>query len=171
MSTDFFDRDALKARWRRNEAELNRLRSMSPLERESFGARIEELEAEQLDLLLRAVAPSRELSGDESRQLREALKRVIPAVRDVQRKQAAAIEEAVRDGTLEELFERWQVKCIKCGGPVVMHVTEPNPDTGEVKTFICARSTHASFATICRPQRHSHELPCRPPTFAARMTA
>jgi hypothetical protein len=133
--TDSSDRADLEARFKRNEAELNRLRSMSPLGHESFGARIDELEAEQLDLLLTAVAPSRELSGDELKQLREALKKVIPAVRAVQRKQAAAIEEAARDGTLEELFERWQVKCIKCGGPVVMHVIEPNSETGEAKTF------------------------------------
>jgi hypothetical protein len=95
----------------------------------------DELTEDELNRLLRAVAPSRELSGDESRQLREALKRVIPAVRAVMREQAAAIEKAVRDGTLEEFVEQRQVKCAKCGGPVVMHVTEPNAATGEVKTF------------------------------------
>jgi hypothetical protein len=38
MSTDSFDRDALEAQWQANERELNR---------ETFGARIDELEAEQ----------------------------------------------------------------------------------------------------------------------------
>jgi hypothetical protein len=47
MSTDSFDRDALEARWQANERELNRLNSLSGLNRETFGARIDELEAEQ----------------------------------------------------------------------------------------------------------------------------
>jgi hypothetical protein len=47
MSTDSFDRDALEAQWQANERELNRLNSMSGLARETFGARIDELETEQ----------------------------------------------------------------------------------------------------------------------------
>ncbi|HUE14848.1 MAG TPA: hypothetical protein VMR25_11835 [Planctomycetaceae bacterium] len=47
MSTDSFDRDALEAQWQANERELNRLNSMSGLARETFGARIDELEDEQ----------------------------------------------------------------------------------------------------------------------------
>jgi hypothetical protein len=47
MSTDSFDRDALEAQWQANEAELNRLKSLSGLNREAFGARIDELEDEQ----------------------------------------------------------------------------------------------------------------------------
>ena len=47
MSTDSFDRDALEAQWQANERELNRLNSLSGLARETFGARIDELEDEQ----------------------------------------------------------------------------------------------------------------------------
>jgi hypothetical protein len=38
------DREQLEQQWHRNEAELNRLHSMSALGRESFAGRIEELE-------------------------------------------------------------------------------------------------------------------------------
>jgi hypothetical protein len=41
------DPDEREARWQRNEAELNRLNAMSPLGRESYAGRIEQLEAEQ----------------------------------------------------------------------------------------------------------------------------
>jgi hypothetical protein len=41
------DRDVLSASWIEHEQELNRLNSMSGLSREMFGARIDELEAEQ----------------------------------------------------------------------------------------------------------------------------
>jgi hypothetical protein len=41
------DRESLEAKWQSNERELNRLHSMSPLSRETFGARIDELEDEQ----------------------------------------------------------------------------------------------------------------------------
>jgi hypothetical protein len=41
------DSDDLESRWRRNAAELNRLYSLSSLARETFGARIDGLEAEQ----------------------------------------------------------------------------------------------------------------------------
>ena len=41
------DRRDLDSRWQRNEAELNRLYGLSPINRESFGARIDQLESEQ----------------------------------------------------------------------------------------------------------------------------
>jgi hypothetical protein len=47
MPTEPTDREALESRWHRNEADLNRLNSMSGIGRESFGARIDELESDQ----------------------------------------------------------------------------------------------------------------------------
>lgn len=47
MTIERIEREKLEPRWRANESELNRLNSMSGLARESFGARIDELEAEQ----------------------------------------------------------------------------------------------------------------------------
>jgi hypothetical protein len=41
------DRESLESTWRQNEAELNRLHSMTPLGRESYAGRIEQLEGEQ----------------------------------------------------------------------------------------------------------------------------
>jgi len=86
---------------------------------------------DELNRLLRAVAPSRELSAHESRQLREVLTKVVPAVRAVMRKQAAAIEEAARDGKLWEFLEQLRGKCAKCDQPPVLHITEVNSGTGE----------------------------------------
>jgi hypothetical protein len=40
------DREALESKWKANEAELNRLHAMSPLGRESFAGRIEQLKDE-----------------------------------------------------------------------------------------------------------------------------
>jgi hypothetical protein len=62
--TDLTDREAMASKLRANEAELNRLDAMSSLAGESFSGRIEQLEAEQVDLLLGAVAPCRELSDE-----------------------------------------------------------------------------------------------------------
>jgi dihydrofolate reductase len=45
------DREALKSAWAKNEAEVNRVRSMSPLNRELFAGRIDQLETEQDALL------------------------------------------------------------------------------------------------------------------------
>jgi hypothetical protein len=41
------NRDELDRRWKANEAELNRLNSLSPLNRESFSGRIEQLGADR----------------------------------------------------------------------------------------------------------------------------
>lgn len=41
------DRDDLTRQWQANEAEINRLYGMSPLGRESYAGRIEQLEDEQ----------------------------------------------------------------------------------------------------------------------------
>jgi hypothetical protein len=41
------DHDELEARWQANERDLNRLNSLSGLNRETFGARIDELESDQ----------------------------------------------------------------------------------------------------------------------------
>ena len=41
------DRTELESRWQVNERELNRLNSLSGLSRETFGARIDELESAQ----------------------------------------------------------------------------------------------------------------------------
>jgi hypothetical protein len=41
------DREVTEVKWKRNEAELNRLHSLSPGARAEFGDRIDQLEAEQ----------------------------------------------------------------------------------------------------------------------------
>lgn len=59
MAQPLTDLADLEFRWQRNESELKRLNSLSGLARESFGARIDELEAEQDSIEF-------ELGGDDS---------------------------------------------------------------------------------------------------------
>jgi hypothetical protein len=78
---------------------------------------------------------SYEPTEDDLRKVQEALVKALPAARAAIRKQLDAIEEAVRDGTLEEFAKQMQGKCAKCDEPPVLHVTDVSADTGEVTSF------------------------------------
>ena len=121
---------------KRNNKELNRLDDISSLGGESFPGRVQQLEAEQADILLRVAARRRELSEDDSRHLRDAFAKVVPAVRTAQRKQRAEMESAAREGKLSEYWEQLRSKfaCAKCVRPSVERVIDVT-DKDNVKAF------------------------------------
>jgi hypothetical protein len=101
---------------------------------------------DELNRLLHAATGSRELSEDESRELRDALTKVVPAVRAAMRKQTAAMEEAARDGKLWEFLDQLRVKCAKCDkSPVTNVIIEVRSPCDVIRFGLCeehAREYH-----------------------------